>query len=58
MIHHGIAELFADGSPEQEKARETAWALASAEKRQLLLINLLEEAELTSTTENQSQLNQ
>ena len=41
MIHHGIAELFPEGTPEHEEAKQTAYALATAEKRQLQLSRLL-----------------
>lgn len=41
MIHHGIAELFPVGSAEHNEAKQTALALATAEKRQLELNRLL-----------------
>lgn len=41
MVNHGIADLFAPGTPEHEEAKHTAFHLASAEKRQLQLTRLL-----------------
>ncbi len=41
MIHHGIAELFPKDSAEHKEAKETAYALATAEKKQLKLTQLL-----------------
>lgn len=42
MIHHGVASLFPKTSPEHIEAKETAYALATAEKKQLKLSQLLE----------------
>ena len=42
MIHHGVADLFDKESPEYKEAKETAYSLASAERKQLKLKELLE----------------
>lgn len=41
MIHHGIAAIFPNDSPEHQDAKEAAYALSTAESKQLSLFNRL-----------------
>lgn len=43
MLHHGIADLFPEGSQEHEQSKQAAIALSAAEKSQLHLNRLLKD---------------
>lgn len=41
MIHHGIAAIFPKDSPEHQEAKDAAYALRTAESKQLKLFQRL-----------------